>query len=424
MPPRSQRPLIGKDSEIVVLKQVGELSNSEIALKLGVTEGAVRYRLKRRAHGWEDGRKQRASILDRCRGVIAGWIDDQRGKRHRETMKLLYGVLRTHHGYRGSYDALRRYVRKHFPEFLMRGVRVRVETPPGKLAQVDWKEDVRLQVGAVGRWVKMQVFFFTLGFSRKTVAVWSVGKDLPAWLRGHQEALRGIGGLPSTLRPDCLGSAVVVWNGIRSEINEAYRKYLLRLGVTVFPSRPGTPTDKGKVEKKIQDIFGRLDIRHRVFRDLRDLQEATMGEIEELEREWRCGATGLSVAESFQYERKFLRPLPGVFPSFPVKEARCRVKRDMTVYFHGNHYQVPKRFVDRYVLCTFTGDEVVIHHEGEEVGRFPYLPGTRGMVVLDERVLLDREIHMNETVRSWGLEVARRQVEIYDDVIRGRPGCS
>jgi hypothetical protein len=103
--------------------------------------------------------------------------------------------------------------------------------------------------------------------------------------------------------------------------------------VRVFPSRPGAPTDKGKVEKKICDIFGRLDLRHRVLRDLRDLQEAPRRETDGRERERRCGATGLTVAEGFQYEKKFLRPLPCVFPSFPVKEERCRVRRDMTVYF-------------------------------------------------------------------------------------------
>lgn len=424
MPPRSQRPLRGKDSEIVVLKQVGAMSNSEIARKLGVTEGAIRHRLKRAAQGHRDGRREKPSRLERFRETISGWVDDQGGRRHRETIKLLYAMLHVHHGYRGSYDALRRYVRKAFPEFMRRRVRVRIETPPGKLSQVDWKEDVKVQIGEPGHWVNLNAFVFTLGFSRKSEVVWSEGKDLPSWLRGHQEAFRAIGGLPGTIRPDCLGSAVVRWNGLGSEITEGYRKYLSKLGVLVFPSRPGAPTDKGKVEKKICDIFGRLDLRHRVFRDLGELQEATRREIEEREREWRCGATGLTVAESFRYEKNFLRPVPCVFPSFPVKEERCRVKRDMTVYFMANSYQLPKEYVDKWVLCTFTGDCVVIHHDGEEIGHFAYLPGTRGMVMLAEKVLLDREIHMSETVRSWGLEVARRQVEIYQEIIKGRAGCN
>lgn len=424
MPPRSQRPLRGKDNEIVVLKQVGEMSNSEIARKFGVTEGAIRYQLKKIAEGREDGRKRRSSQLDRYKEIIAGWIDDQRGKLHRETIKLLYSILCIHHKYKGSYDAVRRYVRKHYPEFMRRSVRVRVETPPGRLSQVDWKEDVEVQIGWPGNWVKLNVFVFTLGFSRKTVMVWSERKDLPSWLRGHQEAFREIGGLPETIRPDCLGSAVVVWNGQQSVINEVYRKYVTGLDMLVFPSRPGTATDKGKVEKKIRDVFGRLDIRHRVFCDLRDVQDQSTASIRDLEQEWRCGATGLSVAESFAYEREFLRPLPGVFPSLPVREERRKVRRDMTVYFMDNAYQLPKRYVDKYVLCTFTGDEIVIHHAGEEIKRFVYLPGTRGMMRLNEDVLRDPEIYMSLAVRNWALEVARRQVEIYHEIITGRHGCN
>lgn len=45
------------------LKQV-DYSNSEIGRKLGMTEGAIRYRLKRQASGEPDGRKIKPSELD------------------------------------------------------------------------------------------------------------------------------------------------------------------------------------------------------------------------------------------------------------------------------------------------------------------------------------------------------------------------
>jgi transposase len=423
MPPRSHRPLTEKDNEIVVLKQVGKLSNVEIARRYGVTEGAIRYRLKRRSAGKGDGRRSRPSQLDRYRGVITGWLADQRGRRHRETIKLLYDMLGIHHGYGGSYDALRRYMRRHYPELMKKRLRVRVETPPGRLAQVDWKEGVEVQLGSPGNWVELEAFLITLGFSRRSVMVWSEGKDLFSWLNVHNRAYRKLGGLPEVERPDCVGSAVVKWNGERSELNEGYRKYLSELGVLVFPSRPGRAEDKGKIEKRIRDIFGRVDLRHQVFRDFLDLERQCDAAIEVLEEEWRCGATGLSVAESFRYERRFLRPLPDVFPLFPVREERCRVSHDMTVYFMGNYYQLSRRYVDRWVLCTFTGDEIVIRHEGEELGRFAHLPQSKGMVRLQAGVLMDQEIHMSDTVRNWALEVASRQVEIYHEIIEGRPAC-
>ena len=134
----------------------------------------------------------------------------------------------------------------------------------------------------------------------------------------------------------------------------------------------------------------------------------------------RCGATGLCVAESFAYERPHLRPLPSVFPVLPLKEMRTRVRRDGTVYFDSNYYQVPGAYRDRAVLCVNTGQEIVVWHEGKVVERFSYLPGTRGMMRLSRQALEDPEVYLSDVVRRWGLEVARRQVEIYQEIIRGR----
>ena len=327
-------------------------------------------------------------------------------------------MLREHHGYRRSYDALRRYIRKHFPELHKKGARCRLETPPGKLLFVDWKEDLRVQLGAPEAWTLIQALCFALGFSRKTVVWFSFRKDLKSFLAGHQEAFREYEGLPEAIRPDCLRSAVRVWRGAASTLNERYRKYLEPLGVIVLPARPGAPEDKGKIEKRILDLFSRLDLRHRVYRDLDDLSVRTRRILEESETTWRSGATGFSVAASYAYEKPYPRPLPLHFPALPVKESRTRVRRDGTVFFDGNCYQVPGVYRDRAVLCRHTGGEIVIDHEGDEIGRFTVLPQAQGMVRLSVQALEDPEIHLSERVRIWGLEVARRQVQIYQEMSR------
>ena len=117
---------------IMNMKKV-KYSNCEIAEKLKVSEGTVRYRIKRDQSGREDGRKRKASVLDRFREVIAQWIKDYEDSRRRPTLKTLYGWLRRDHGYERSYDAFRRYVRKHFPELHKKSAWIRIETPPGSL---------------------------------------------------------------------------------------------------------------------------------------------------------------------------------------------------------------------------------------------------------------------------------------------------
>ena len=285
---------------------------------------------------------------------------------------------------------------------------------------MDWKEDLKVKVGASGRWITVQALCFTLGFSRKMEARLSERKDLNAFIHSHQEAFRCFGGLPEVIRTDCLKSAVLQWRGGRSVLNESYQRYLGKLGIDVFPARPGRAEDKGKVEKRIRDLFSRMDFKHSVFRDMADLQKRVSEELRRCERQWRCGATGLTVAESFAYERGHLQPLPVHFPVLPLKERRTRVRRDGTVFFDGNYYQVPGVYVDRTVLCMNTGQEIMMYHDGEEIGRFPYLAGTKGMVMLSEQVLEDESLCLSETVRRWGLEVAGRQVAIYQEIIRGR----
>jgi len=192
------------------------------------------------------------------------------------------------------------------------------------------------------------------------------------------------------------------------------------LGIGVFPARPGTPQDKGKMEKRIRDLFSRMDFKHRVFRDMADLQRQIDAELQELEREWRCGATGLSVEESFAYEREHLKALPIDFAAFPLKEKRTNVRRDGIVYFDGNYYQVRGEYRARSVLCINTGEEIIIYHNGQRIGHFPYLPGTKGMVMLSEHAIADKDNYLSDTVRQWALEVAQRQVQIYQEIIQRR----
>jgi len=337
----SERRLSADEVDFIMHMKKVEYTNVEIARKLGVTEGAIRYRIKRGKLSEKDGRGNKPSCVDQYRKVIDIWVRNYEGSRHRPTLKTLHETLRAFHGYTRSYDAVRRYVVKHFPEFVKKGARIRVETPPGALVQVDWKEDLLVQMGECDRWVKVHALCFTLGFSRKMVVQFSEKKDLESFLRCHQEAFRAFGGLPHMVRTDCLKSAVVRWKGGKSVLNERYRNYLLHLGIQAFPARPGTPQDKGKVEKKIRDVFGGIDYTHRVFKDMADLQASTDEQLTQLEKKWRCGATGLTVTESFAYEHQYLSPLPVQFPRSPVKERRTRVRRDGTVYFSGNYYIFP-----------------------------------------------------------------------------------
>jgi transposase len=407
--------------EFIIKMKKLKYSNCEIARKLGVTEGAIRYRIKRHVSGRGDGRKEKASGLDRYFSLIKGWEEDYRGVYHRPAMKTLYERLQGDFGYKGSYDAFRRYLSKHFPEFRRKVARMRIETPPGAMVFVDWKEDVPVQMGKWGNWVKVQALCMSLGFSRKLVVQFCEKKDLKSFIHCHQEGFRALGGLPEMVRTDCLKSAVLRWKGSKSVLNERYERYMKRLGVEVFPSRPGVPENKGKLEKRIRDVFSRMDFKHQVYADMADLNQKAAEEVRKLESQWQSGATGRGVAESFGYEQKYLKSLPHHFPLLPLNERRTQVRNDGTVFFEGNYYQVKGAYRGHAVLCVNTGEEIVIYHEGDEIGRFGYLPKAQGMVRLSEEAINDSGVYLSTIVRQWALQVAARQVEMYQDIV-GREG--
>lgn len=402
---------------IMKMKDVN-YSNCEIARKLGVTEGAIRYRIKREKSGKPDGRKDKPSMLDQYLDVISRWIDSYEDKPKRPALIKLFDILSKYHDYRGSYDLLRKYVIKRFPDFYDKKSFMRIETPAGELTQVDWKEDLKVRLGSYENVVKIQALCFVLGFSRKMSVKFRLKKDLASFINAHQEAFRSFGGMTRFIRSDCLKSAVKIWKGSKSELNQSYGKYLNQLNIAAFPARPGTPTDKGKIEKRILDLFRRVDLESRVFADLNELERVVNEELEKLEEIWHSGATGLSVARSFEYERKQLLELPASFPVIPVMEKKATVRNDGTVAFCSNYYQVdaPKR---AGVLCQNTGKEILIYRDGIEIERFPYLPESKGMVMLSENALKNSKVHLSDIVLRWSLTVASRQAEVYGKIIEG-----
>jgi transposase len=93
-------------------------------------------------------------------------------------------------------------VHKYFTEFLKKGTRISIETFPEGLIQIDWKEDVPVQIGRYGRCVKVHGLCFSLSFSRKMVVRISDTTSILTFINCHQEAFRRFKGLLEYIRPD------------------------------------------------------------------------------------------------------------------------------------------------------------------------------------------------------------------------------
>ena len=420
-----------KEQELMcaeVLREKGQ-SVRAVAAQLGVDESTIRYHLSRRASGQEDGRRFQEEACEPWAPVISAWIsrqpwDDPRTRP--EPIKALYEQLVATHGYRGSYKAVVRYVRRRAPRPKLRPIR-RVETAPGAQAQVDWAQR-RVYVHDLGGCVRLQAFVLTLSHSRGWSLVWQADQTMLSWLDAHNRALSEIGGVPFSIRIDNLKTGVASGGGPWAKLNAVYQSYAEQIGFVIDPCRVRKATDKGKVERRNQDLIGGIVGREEHFLTLSDLNAASFERIRKRSRDRRCPITGKSVWESWQVEKQALKPLPETLPTpFDVEVVRT-VSDDCLVWFEGRQYAVPFPHMRRSVKVRGCPGRVEIYADGQLLKSYPR--GTAARILIDQSCYegegtdrvqrpaplgaLGREIVLE---RSW--EAPSRRISTYEQVLGG-----
>lgn len=341
--------------EEIVTLQVFRLkgeTNQAIADRLGITEGAVRYHLKREAQQAVDGRRK-LSLIEQLQlvEVVDHWWQDQvtslpNGRS--PSVHQLWSYLVDEYSYSGSYKSVRKFARDRFPTPVTRPLR-RIETPPAAQVQSDWLEtNVRLRddSGCVSL-VKRYGFVMTLSHSRKTAIIWSESMDQLAWHHVHNEAFKRLGGVAAVNRIDNLKTGVASGSGVGGQINSAYAAYARTLGFHVDPHEARQPQQKGKVERRV-GAFKQLDW-NRAFDSLADLQVYTDETLRRDSVVRKCPVTGLSVHATWLSERKLLRALPETLPAAFDAIKQASVHKDCTIRFEGRTYSVPYRYARKTV---------------------------------------------------------------------------
>jgi transposase len=149
------------------------VSKRAIGRQLGLTEGTVRYHLRRLADGAEDGRTRQVRAASAVAGAIDHWLSS-----HEDAplnLAELHAWLVAEHSYGGSLRSVQRYMGETYPA-PRRRARRRVETPPGAQAQVDWAVFPGVSIGDTVK--TLNAFHMTLSHSRRSVVVWSERQDL------------------------------------------------------------------------------------------------------------------------------------------------------------------------------------------------------------------------------------------------------
>lgn len=349
-----------------------DVSIRQTAAQLGVDESTLRYHLQRAGDG-PDGRRERASVMDgwaeRVTAVLARFGDARvtaDGARRVEA-QAVYAVLVREFEFAGSYQAVRRYLKRTYGARPVEAIR-RVETAAGVQAQHDWFEWAGVVAGEA---CTLYGLIGTLSFSRATFVWASRTMTQLAWQTGHLALFHRYGGVPLWVRFDNLKAAVARGAGPTAVFNPAFVTFARASGFELDACRPGMGRDKGKVERQVRTERGAFaDLLVRAWPSLEALQHALDARTREVLTHRRCPVTGTSVAEALTAERARLRPVPALHEPFDVVVAR-RVARDCLVSFEGRRYSVPFAWVGRLVEVRGTAAHVVVYGEGAELARHP-----------------------------------------------------
>jgi transposase len=290
------------------------------------------------------------------------------------TAQRIYQDLVTEYQFIGSYQSVKRFVRRLGATTPLPWRRM--ESEPGLEAQVDFGKGAWIQVD--GKRKRPHVLRVVLSHSRKgySEAVWQ--QTTENFIRCLENAFRYFGGVPHTTVIDNLRAAVTQADWFDPELNPKINSFAEHYQTVILPTKPYTPRHKGKIEAGIKYVQNNA-LKGRLFESLAQENQFLL-EWESRVADTRIhGTTRQQVAQVFNTsEKPKLRPLPPmVFPVF--SEAPRTVHRDGHVEVARTYYSVPPEYVGRKVWARWelrlvrifnTRMEQIALHARQQPGRF------------------------------------------------------
>lgn len=275
------------------------------------------------------------------------------------TAQRIWQDLAAEHGFEGSYESVKRFVRRLqvVHDLALR----RIESAPGAEAQVDFGRGAWIAV-AGGRKRRPHVLRVVLSYSRRAYseAVWR--QDAESFIRCLENAFHHFGGTPRTLVIDNLRAAVSQADWYDPDLNPKVEEFARHYGTVILPTKPRTPRHKGKVESGIQYLHGNA-LKGHVFESLAAHNQHLRQWEQQVADHRIHGTTRRQVRALFEeHEWRALLPLPDQrFPLF--REARRKVHRDGHVEVERSYYSVPPEYLSREVWVRWDSRLVRIYND-------------------------------------------------------------
>lgn len=241
---------------------------------------------------------------------------------------------------------------------------------PGRMGSIDFTHATELAVTIAGVSFAHMFFHLVMPFSGWHFVELAFSETFEALMRGLQNALVTLGGVPSEVRMDNLSAATheLRETGGRS-LTTRFRAVLEHFGLDSSRIRPGEAHENGVVEKGHDLLKSALDqaLRLRASRDFPNIAAYLAFVAEVVERDLHAGR-GTKIAE----ERAHLRALPSTrLPEYT--RIFAEVRRWSTIQILKRTYSVPSRLIGHRVEVLLYADVLEVRHAGKLIETIPRL---------------------------------------------------
>ena len=258
-------------------------------------------------------------------------------------------------GFAGSYQSVRRFLRKLHPSASPEA-RAVIETAPGEECQVDYGSGPMVRHPLSGKYCRARLFVLTLGYSRKSVRLLVFRSNSQTWAELHEQAFRRLGGSTRVVVLDNLREGVLAPDIYDPALNPLYRDVLQHYGAVALPCRKADPDRKGKVE---------AGVAHAKKTPLKGLRFESLDQAQAYLDDWETrwadtrihGTTKRQVTAMFAEERPALQPLP-LEPFRYYQYGERTVHLDGCVEVEAAYYSAPPGWIGRQVQVQWDAHQV------------------------------------------------------------------
>lgn len=269
----------------------------------------------------------------------------------------------------GNYNSLRNY-------FYNSGRRIKnnnqphvlFETPPGKQAQFDWKEDLKMEL-VDGTIINFNVFSLTLGYSREHVFIYSIHKGLDDLLHCFIKAINKLGGSCDQYVTDNM-SAIVSFKGFNKKINSRALALFKDIDSKLILCKKKAPQTKGKVENSNKFVNWILPY-HRKLKSENELINLIENTITKDANSQINTATNMPPMILFAEEKEYLKPIKNkvLLESYLTEHLRQLVPSTLLINYKGSKYSVSDEYINKVVDIFPISEELYIYYNQKLIAK-------------------------------------------------------